>query len=161
MSTYHVSDRGGFLTVGIGFLLAGGLFVVGGALWALGLMTVNGKSQAESPEDLTLVAVSMAMGSLTAYLGWRYAWRLPYEIRLKPDGTVELVRLAGKTRLQATEIRVIERAVARLGPEGEDSRELRIRHRRGCIPVTYFHEVERFIADVRAMNPRVAVKGSW
>lgn len=162
MKVYRIESRDGFLVVGASFLAAAAAVPILGVLWSLGVIDLTAEGETTTPSEAFFGAViAAAICAVLGYVGWRNLFRLPYEIRLNFDGSVEFVRALGRTRVAAREIRAIERMLARVETVGEDTRELRVRHAGGAIRVPFFPRADEFIADVRAMNPRVVVEGRW
>jgi hypothetical protein len=156
VTSYPVGDRVGQLIVGIGFTAVGGLFAVGGALVALGIVGSDGGAG-----QRVGALVGCLVGGFCAVVGWGQGWRMPYALRVGNDGVLYVLRPLRTTRVPIGTIRAIDKVAAKVGVEEADARELRIRHAGGTIPVAYFDGVERFIADVRARNPRIAVPDGW
>ncbi len=161
MSVYCIHSRRGLAISGVAGLGAGGIFVLAGALWALGLIELNDKSRAMSAEDFAVVIAAIGAGCFVGYLGWRSMWRQPYEVRVDAEGTVVFAWVLAETRVPSADIRAVEKTVQRPPPDEGDARGLRVRHVHGTVALSYFPEAERFIADVRALNPGVQVSGRW
>lgn len=157
MASYPVGDRGGQLSVGIVFTVAGGLFAVGGVLVALGVIGSDGGAG----QRVAVLLLGSLIGGITVVVGWGQGWRMPHRLRVGGDGVLYVERPLRTTPVPIGTIRAVDRVRARAGVEGADAREVRIRHAGGTIPVAYFSDVERFIADLRARNPRIAVQGEW
>jgi len=156
VTIYPVRDRSGQLMVGIAFTAVGGLFAVGGVLVALGIVGSGGGAGRWVGALLLCV-----VGSFAVVVGWGQGWRMPYALRVGDDGVLYVLRPLRTTRVPIGAIRTIDKVTAKVGVEEADARELRIRHAEGTISVSYFAEVERFIADVCSRNPLIAVRGGW
>ena len=70
---------------------------------------------------------------------------------------VSLTLRQGSMTIRVQEIQAIERAGASVRPDAGRAGEIRIVHTHGPTAVPPFDDVEGFVADVRAMNPCVAV----
>jgi hypothetical protein len=104
--------------------------------------------------------VGLAVCALVWVLGGLHVAGQVYEVRVGADGTVEFVRLRGRLRVAADEVRAIEDRWSR-DEDGDVYHRLRVRHAGGRIDVGYFPRAEEFVAQVRALNPAVATPGRW
>jgi len=161
MKTYRVASREQHLFLGI---LCGGIgvvFLIGSAPSLLGWVAGNGKVRAAAGEGLLPVIV----GLLAAWAGWGFGWRYlgqyPYRLCLADDRSIEFQRVLRSLTVKASDIRCIERTVAKLNLEGHDAREIVVWHARGRVVIPYFEPVEQFIAHVVALQPGIAVRGTW
>jgi hypothetical protein len=102
----------------------------------------------------------LAISALLWLAGWHHVGRQVREIRVADDGTVEFVRVRGRIRVAARDIRAVEGAKHR-DEDGDVFWELRVRHSGRRIRVWNFERAEEFVADLRALNPSVAVTGEW
>ena len=159
MGVYRVASRSENLVKAVLPLTVGVVFVPVCGLWSLGLIEVNETSRATSFEDFVLVVVGMVAGLWACHYTWRLLMRLPYEVRVGTDGTVEFLRVMGRARIWANEIREIEK-VGERDCDG-DNRELRIRYTHGTIPIDYFREADYFIAEVWELNPGITLTERW
>lgn len=155
--TYRVADREAMRTIGIGFLLGGLLFVTLGISAALGLPFLDVRESSR----LVVSVLPIAIGSVVAYIGWNHLVRQPWMVQTRADGSIAVYCAIGSTRLVASRIVALDRSRRKVGVEDEDARTLKIVHTGGAIPVAWFPGVEELIADIRALNPMVAMLGSW
>ena len=155
--TYRVTDREALRTVGIAFLIGGLLFVTLGVSAALGLPFLN----VQESGRLAVSILPIAIGSFVAYLGWNQLFRRPWMIQTAADGSIAVSCAIGLTRLYASRIVALEQLGRKIGVEDEDARRLKIVYAGGTIPVEWFPGIEELIADIRALNPMVAILGSW
>ena len=100
-------------------------------------------------------------GCVVCYLAWQYLARYPYVIFVPGDGTIELRRVLGKSRINAYEIRSIQKRVAKVTLEGHDARLIRLRLERGAVDIPYFEQAAEFLAEIAAMQPGAAIQDGW
>jgi len=157
--TYPVCDRGELLRNGFGFLLIGGFIVLVLVLSPIGL----------SPSPF--VDVGSGGGLIWLFtvwgfgygvcLGWEHLVHRTWLITVDPSGVLVFHRAFRVSRINAGNLRHIERRLRRMEIDGEDSRLLEIQHRTWTIPVSYFPTVEAFLADIQNLSHRVSISGSW
>lgn len=100
-------------------------------------------------------------GVLLFAVGWRFAGRQPYALRVRSDGSIQMDRVLDRTTILAQEILGIDKVLGKLGVKGEDARQFKIRCSGGSMRVSYLADVECFIAEVQALTPTVEVRGTW
>ena len=161
MREYQVDTRGNLIGSGSLFLVVGAPMVLISALWTLGVLTVNQKSRPESGGDWFLAIILALFGGVAVHFGWRAIGRLPFAIRVMPDGSVEFQRLLRTTSIYAGDILQIEKVTATVGVEDEDPRMIRLRHVGGSILIQNFAEVDGFIDDLTRRNRMIVVKDGW
>jgi len=161
MRVYEVGSRGNYLGLAALCSAVGIPFVLIGLLWPLGLMVVNEKSQASSAWDLLQAGLFLVMGLSALCIAWRYAARLPYRVVVADDGRIEVTRLLGSLSIRPCEVSSIEKAVTKVGLEGQDAREIRLIYTGGCAPVPYFAGVDDLIAGLVSRNPGIVTKDGW
>jgi hypothetical protein len=146
---YYAGSRGGFLFIGLVFMLIGGFFVLSGLLSAIGVLTHDRGAA---------FFCGLPIGALMFYLGWKYMVGRPYILCLMNDGTLHAIRVVGRTIIRVDEIRTIDKDFMKIGLNEDDARQLHIWHKRGSIAVDYFPQINDFIAEVQAMNPTIEVR---
>jgi hypothetical protein len=106
-------------------------------------------------------ALLCLFGGFAVVVGVGQGWCMPHALRVGDDGVLQVVRPFRTARVPISSIRAVDKVLAKVGVEGADPHEVRIRHAAGTVPVAYFAEVEHFIADLRARNPSIAVQEGW
>ena len=81
-------------------------------------------------------------------------------IRVEEVGTIEFVSVRGETKVRARDIRILEARHHR-GYDDVVSWSLHVHHAGGQIGCGQFPDVLDFVDRVRALNPRVEVRGEW
>jgi hypothetical protein len=130
-TTYAVRSKGDLAWVGGLFLFVGSVFVGMLSLWILGLLTVNGKSQA-TLGDYPSAGIGLAMGAGFCYVGLRHLLRLAHTVTVEDTGELVLSNVVGNTRLAVEDIHSIRDGTALVGVEGSDARELQVHHAGAC-----------------------------
>jgi hypothetical protein len=155
---YQAEKKSSVALLGMISVLVGSLFA-GIGIVSIVRDLVTGRLVQSGPNIGMLIGG--AIGGAAFYLGWLYVWRRACEVRLPGDGSVELAGVFHCCKVTGSELLELERATAKIGFEDGDTRELRVRSRRGTMLVPYFDDIEQLVGDIQAQNPHIAVTGSW
>jgi hypothetical protein len=160
MKTYQIRRKTGIFVLGVVFSLAGLFF---GGLMLVGLVReiISGNANAYVGGRGAELLIGAGIGGGAAYLGWLYMWRRVYEVRIPGDGSVELFGVLRHPKMTGSDVIELRRSIAKVINEDADPRELRVRSRRGTLLVPYFEDIEALVADIRALDTRIAVTGEW
>jgi hypothetical protein len=158
MKTYQAGKRSETAFLGLTAVLVGSLFAAIGVISVVRDL-IAGELAQHGP-NLWILSFG-AIGGAAVYLGWLYIWRRVCEVRLPGDGSVELAGVFRNARLPGSDLLELKRSTAKIGFEDGDSRELRVRSRRGTMLVPWFDDIELLVGDIEAQNPHITVTGSW
>lgn len=106
---------------------------------------------------ITAILILVALGLLA--IG-RAELREVCLVRVEDGGTIQFVKVRGETRIRARDIRILEARHHR-GYDDVITWSLRVHHAGGHIGCGQFPGVLDFVDRVRALNPRVEVRGEW
>lgn len=159
MHSYTSGSMIAFIFWGSFCLFIGAIFACVGSAFLLEI-AFDFRS-ADVGEKAILGAASLGAGIYLMLVGRRFVWSSAYRVVVRDDGSLEFVALVRTQTLFASDLVAIERRFFPLPLRGTDPRDIAFRSLRGSAHVFHFDATETLIREVQAMNPSIAIRGSW